>query len=335
MKAAIYHDIKNISIDDIPDPVCGDNDVVIKNLYAGICGSDKSAYSDGGDKVLIWKNSEFGHETVSEVVEVGKCVEGFKVGDRVYPEPSSCKGDLMRASTIGAFSEKILVLDARLNGNLYKVPESIPLKVATLIEPLSVGFYTARRAQPRLGETAVVFGPGIIGAGTALSLRARGVEKILIVGTSDFRLNLLQQYGFEVCNLNKEALSDQLAQCFGLKQDNFGLKANIDIWVDAAGAQSVLEAFTEQGKHGSRMVVTAIHHIPRSIDMQKLTLNDQTIIGSAGYDDVANVIDFLTSTEYPLVNLVTQEFPLESIERAIVTAGNSDQSLKVLIRHNF
>ncbi|MBQ5332138.1 MAG: alcohol dehydrogenase catalytic domain-containing protein, partial [Oscillospiraceae bacterium] len=116
MKAAIYLGKENIEIREMPMPVCGDNDVVIKNLYSSICGTDVAVYCHGpgtGHKIDI--GGEFGHETVSRIVAVGKDVSDFNVGERVYPYPLFAKGDTKRAGTIGGFSEYILIPNPKRN----------------------------------------------------------------------------------------------------------------------------------------------------------------------------------------------------------------------------
>ena len=125
MKAFVYYGHEDIRLEDLPDPVCGESDIVVKNLYAGICGSDVSAYLHGGDDVLIYKEYEFGHEMVSEVIEVGKNVKDIQVGDRVYPYPMTAKGNPMRAATVGGFSEYIHIPDCKLNHSVFKVDEQI------------------------------------------------------------------------------------------------------------------------------------------------------------------------------------------------------------------
>ena len=96
MKSGIYLEKEQVEIRELPMPEVGDNDVLLQNLYSSICGTDV-AVSVGG---------EFGHETVSRVVKVGKNVTDFSVGERVYPYPRYAKGDTKRAGTIGGFSSK-------------------------------------------------------------------------------------------------------------------------------------------------------------------------------------------------------------------------------------
>ena len=114
MKAAIYEGKQAVSIREVPTPVCGDNDVLLQNLYASICGTDVAVYTHGpgtGHKITV--GGEFGHEVVSRVAAVGKNVKDFRVGDRVYPYPLLVTGDTGRAGTIGGFSEYIILKSVR------------------------------------------------------------------------------------------------------------------------------------------------------------------------------------------------------------------------------
>lgn len=92
---------------------------------------------------------EFGHETISQVIEVGKNVKDIKVGDIVYPYPREAKDDPRRAGTIGGFSEYILVPNCELNRSVYKLKKGISIREACLIEPFTVGTRAARRSLPK------------------------------------------------------------------------------------------------------------------------------------------------------------------------------------------
>lgn len=139
MKAGIYLGQKNIEIKNIDIPQVGDNDVLIKNIYSGICGTDVAVFMYGentGHKITV--GGEFGHETISKVVKLGKNVTDFSIGERVYPYPRFAKGDTRRAGTIGGFSEYILIPNVKRNHSLYSVDKNISDKLACLIEPFTV-----------------------------------------------------------------------------------------------------------------------------------------------------------------------------------------------------
>lgn len=146
MKAGIYLGKETVEIRDLPMPKLGDGDVLIQNLYSSICGTDVAVYTHGpgtGHKITV--GGEFGHETISRVAAVGKNVQEFSVGERVYPYPRYAKKDTRRAGTIGGFSEYILIPDAKKNHSLYSIDASISDRLASLIEPFTVGCRAARR----------------------------------------------------------------------------------------------------------------------------------------------------------------------------------------------
>ena len=127
MKAAIYRGIKNIEVVDLPMPTCDDNGIVVKNTYAAICGSDVAAYLHGGDDNMIWRDHEFGHEMATEVVSVGKnaAAQGIKEGDRLYIWGPFAKESMMRAATVGGFSEYMEIMNVGLNKTVFRIPDAM------------------------------------------------------------------------------------------------------------------------------------------------------------------------------------------------------------------
>lgn len=335
MKATIYLGKENVEVRALPDPVCGDNDVIIKNIYSSICGTDVAVYTKGPDTGhRVTMGGEFGHETVSRIVETGKNVTEFKVGERVYPYPRYAKNDTRRAGTIGGFSEYILVPEAKRNHSLYAVPEEISDRLACLIEPFTVGCRAARRGQPQKGESAVVFGCGTIGLAAAVALKYFGMDKVMICDLSDFRLRIAEKLGFAVCNTEKEKFVEKAADYFGTAPSLTGMPPNIDCWIDAAGAESILETFMRHGKIISRFVSVAVNNKPRQIDLLHMTYAQKSIIGSGGYfpEDVRDVMAIMASGKWNLESIITQEFPLARISEAIQTAADPDKAFNVTIK---
>lgn len=335
MKAAIYMGQENIEVRDLPDPVCGDNDVIIKNIYSSICGTDVAVFRSGpntGHRISV--GGEFGHETVSRIVKAGKNVTDFKVGERVYPYPLYAKNDTKRAGTIGGFSEYILVPEAKRDHSLYAVPEEIPDRLACLIEPFTVGCRAARRGQPQKGESAVVFGCGTIGLAASVSLKYFGMDRVMICDVSDFRLKIAENLGFAVCNTEKEDFVKKASDYFGTAPSLTGMAPDIDCWIDAAGAESILDSFMQCGKIISRFVAVAVNKKPRQLDLLHMTYAQKSIIGSGGYfpEDVRDVMAIMASGKWDLESVITQEFPLEQISEAIRTAADPQRALNVTIR---
>ena len=336
MRAALYNGQKNISMTELETPVAGDNDIVVKNIYASICGTDVAVYEHGpntGHKITI--GSVFGHEMVSEVIQVGKNVKDIKVGDRVYPYPRLAKGDPRRAGTTGGFSEYVLIPNAELGKGVYAVPDEIPSKEASLIEPFTVGCRAARRSFPREGENAIVFGAGTIGIAAAIALLHFGCRKVMICDHSDFRLEKARELGFETCNNGKENLQDKALQVFGTAMSALGATCDVDIYIDAAGADGIIETYQGMGKVNSRLVVVAVKAGLRPIDVLAMTYGQHAIIGSGGYmpEDVEDVLSIMKSGKWNIESIITDEYPWEQLPEAIEKAAKVDEALNVVIHY--
>lgn len=336
MKAAIYYGQKDVRITELETPIAGDNDIVVKNIYASICGTDVAVYTHGpntGHRVTV--GGEFGHEMVSKVVQVGKNVKGIEKGMIVYPYPRLAKGDPKRAGTVGGFSEYVLIPNAELDKQVYDVPNCIDPKVACLIEPFTVGFRAARRSVPQKGENAIVFGAGTIGIAAAIGLKQFGCEQVMLCDHSDFRLEKAKRLGFAVCNNSRENLKEAAIRCFGTAPSRFGATANVEIYIDAAGAESILELYQSMGKIESRMVVVAVRAGKRPVDVLEMTYSQHALIGSGGYmpEDVEDVISVMVQKKWDIGSIITDEFSIDQLPQAIERAADVDHALNVVIKY--
>ena len=337
MKTGIYLGKENIEIRDVDIPQVGDNDVLIKNIYSGICGTDVAVFNHGentGHKITV--GGEFGHETISTVVKVGKNVTNFKIGDRVYPYPLYAKGDTRRAGTIGGFSEYILIPNAKRNHSLYDVDERISDKLGCLIEPFTVGCRAARRAvNSGLNSTAaVVFGCGTIGIAAAVALKYFGTKRVMMCDTSELRLNTVKKLGFEICNVSSENIISKAKEYFGTAPSLLGETADIDCWIDTAGAENIFDDFMRLGKTESRFVAVAVNKALRKLDLLHITYSQKSIVGSGGYmpEDVRDVQKIMTSGKWNLESMITHEFSIDNLKKALQTASNVEKAGSVIIK---
>ena len=111
MRGGMYNGIKNVSLENFEKPVLKENSLVVKNLRAGICGTDIGAYLRGGDAVGIFPGNQFGHEMVGVIEEIAEGVEGFEKGKTVFVNPTEAReipegwNKTMSVDMAGAFSE--------------------------------------------------------------------------------------------------------------------------------------------------------------------------------------------------------------------------------------
>ena len=335
MKAGIYLGKQDVKVVEKDIPQIGEHDVLIQNIYSSICGTDVAVYNHGpatGHKISV--GSEFGHETISRVVRIGKDVTEFELGQRVYPYPLLVTGDKSRAGHIGGFSEYILAKNAKINQTLYPIPDSISSKEASLIEPFTVGCKAAKSAYPKEGKKAIVFGAGTIGIAAAITLKYYGCKQVMVCDLSDYRLNIIENLGFDTCNSTKEDPIEKAKNLYGTAYSLKGQTADIDIWIDAAGAESILNLFMEKGKVGSDYSIVAVNKALREIDLLDLTYSSKSIHGSGGYgpDDVKDVLNIMASHKWDIESIITHEFSIDDLDKAIQQASKSEEALNVVIK---
>lgn len=183
------------------------------------------------------------------------------------------------------------------------------------------------------GQSAVVFGCGTIGIAAAAAFSYLGMARVMLCDFSDFRLNLAKRLGFAVCNPAQEDFRARALDYFGTAPSLSGQTANIDCWLDAAGAPSILEDFLRSGKIESRFVSVGVNNAPHTIDLLHMTYAQQSIIGSGGYmpQDVWDVQHIMTCGRWDLESIITHEFPLDQLETAIRTAADVDHAGNVVI----
>lgn len=331
MKAAIYYGIKDIRIEEIPKPVCGDEDVLVKSVRTGICGSDTGSYFLGGHVGGNRPGREIGHEMVGYIVEVGKDVQDLKVGDRVFVNPMKVM-PLGESDMMGGFSEYVLARNAKRNDSVYVLPDELSYDEAVLIEPFAVGTHGKNRPGAKHGDHVIVYGVGTIGLCCIAALRAQGITPIAVV-RSNKRKALLDELGALVCNIKEVDLFEFVKEHFGMATARVGYPIpDVDIVVDCAGAPNIPDDFVKMAKSGSRLSIVAIAKEPRMIP-PRLMSTEGFIHGSCSYDhqDIVEVIDILSSHKTCINNIVTHHSKLENINEAMEVANARDSAIKVVI----
>lgn len=194
MKAVVYHGPRNIELTDIPKPVAGPGQVLVKVELCGICGTDIHAFSMPG--IFDWE-LVLGHEAVGIVETVGEGVDCVKPGDRVAigppgdcgqcyscntGHPNTCRNAFPNTlgigpNTQGAYAEYVL---SKFPANeLFKIPDGVSLEEAVLFDVMGVGFHAVRRSELKVGDNAVVSGCGSIGLSVIQAARLAGAAHLI------------------------------------------------------------------------------------------------------------------------------------------------------------
>ncbi|GAB2817792.1 zinc-binding dehydrogenase [Streptomyces chlorus] len=343
MRAVVYKGVGEITVEDRPVPQIGAKDVLVKNMRAGICGTDISAYTKGGDDLGIFPGGLIGHEFVSEVVEVGAEVDDPRIvpGLRVFVNASTSKREgegrskLEITDSAGGLTQFISVQDAEIGYNLHPLPDNVSFDAAVVIEPFSVANHGVNTAKPRAGERALVFGAGAVGLGVLANLKANGVEEVIVSDIIPSKLEVVKQMGGIPVNGKEVDPIEFAKERFGTVENFLGeVKPDVDIYFDSAGAPNAIPDYLRGGKAGSRMVVLALP--PRSFEVPQtqFVLSELALLGSTAYnnDDIAQVVSYLGDEKYDPTPVVTHHFPQEDVVEAFKTAiEKKDEAIKVVI----
>lgn len=336
MRTALYLGKEKIKLTQADRPQVGPHDVLIKNINASICGTDVAVFQHGpgtGHKISV--GEKFGHEMVSEVVEVGSENTDFKVGQRVYPYPVYAAGDPRKAGMLGGFTEYLLIKNAKLNHDLYLVPDELSNEVAAMTEPFTVATKAVKRTYPQEGESACVYGAGTIGLGAALALQHFGCKKVMVVDHSNYRLKIASKLDFETVNSAREDLKKKQLNFFGQGMSLQGTEPKVDIFIDAVGNSEILQNYLDSTIVDSRMVLVGVDNQIKEIDLLKMTFASQSLIGSGGYrpDDVETVFNIFRENKDNIGKMVTKVEPWENLVDAIKLASDPYRSLNVQVKY--
>lgn len=156
----------------------------------------------------------------------------------------------------------------------------------------------------------------------------------MVCDLSELRLEKAKGLGLQVCNNSEEDLKSKAMEYFGQATSLNGSTADVDIYIDAAGAASILDIFQEMGKIECRMVVVAVVAGKRPVDILAMTFSQHALIGSGGYmpEDVYDVMAIMESGRWDIESIITHEFLLEELPLAIETAGDASHALNVVIK---
>ncbi len=222
----------------------GDNEVLVKTFMASICGTDKN-YSEGKmpREVLVEQvaaNNEahhayplkMGHEAAGTIVEVGKNVTDFKVGDQV-----------MSFGWYNTMADYFVAPVVHNGYGVVKVPEGMSMEAASLGEPASCAIYAGMQSGVELGDVVVIVGAGFAGQVMMQVVKKMGAYKVICVDIVDGKLELAKKMGADiVLNPNKDDVVKAVLEA----TNNQGA----DVCIEAAGNDVAIQLCTDVLKHG-------------------------------------------------------------------------------------
>lgn len=343
---------RRIEEDEHEVPPVGPREALLRVEACGLCGSDVEQFRGTMAAAGIMRYPVIpGHEPIGRIAEIGADaarVWGIAEGDRVALEPHlSCGrcelclgGNYHNCRSLmppgappcygytprdvghglwGGYSQYIHLHERTV---LHKVPDTMPLALATLYQPLAAGIrWAVQLPGMALGDTVLILGSGQRGLGAVVAAREAGAGAIIVSGTSrsPYKLRLAEALGAD--HTIEADTEDLVARVMGVTE---GRGADVVLDVVPVAAQPVVDAI-EVARIGGTIVLGGIkgHQQAVTLDVDRVLYKELTIKGvySQAREAYIEAFRMLAENKYRLERLHTDEFPLEDAERAILTLG--------------
>jgi (R,R)-butanediol dehydrogenase / meso-butanediol dehydrogenase / diacetyl reductase len=266
MKAIVYQGAKEVGIEQIEKPSVTEGTVLLKNAYAGICGTDLNIFA--GTHPRATAPLVLGHEFSATIASEHPI---YPIGTRVTVNPlvscgtcTPCKNGqghvcndltLIGIDYAGGMAEYVTVA----NDKVIPLPEQLSLQVGALAEPVAVVVHAIRTAKFLPGDEAIVYGAGTIGLCLAIALQQLGAANVYVVETNEQRLKKAESLGFKTIHPATQSVKDMI-----LTATNGD---GIDYVFDCAGHPAVLEEITEVVKVQGSIVIVAGYKKPAPLNL--------------------------------------------------------------------
>jgi threonine 3-dehydrogenase len=288
MKALVKSEAKEgIWLKDVPKPAYGINDVLIKVIKTGICGTDVHIYNwDHWAQKTIKVPTVIGHEFVGRVAEVGSNVSGFKAGDLVSAEGhivcGHCRNCLagrrhLCAHTLGvgvnrdgAFAEYVAVPAV----NIWPCGNGIELENFAIFDPLGNAAHTALSFD-LIGEDVLITGAGPIGIMAVAMARKAGARHVVITDVNAYRLELARK-------MKASAAVDVTKQDIHAVMKDLHMTEGFDVGFEMSGNPAALNLMIETMAHGGKIAMLGIQPENTGVDWDKVVFKGLTIKGIYG-----------------------------------------------------
>lgn len=322
---------------EIPKPEPAADEVVVKIMKIGICGSDIHVYH--GKHPFTKYPVTQGHEVSGRIVSVGSEVLGLTVGQKVTIEPQVYCGKcypcrhgkynlceelkVMGFQTTGTASEYFAVKASKVT----PLPEGMTYNEGAMIEPLAVTVHAAKRAGILTGRKVVVLGAGPIGILLAQSVKAFGASEVMITDVSDYRLHLASECGADyTVNTRETDFNEALLHAFGPDK--------ADVIYDCAGNDTTINQAVRCARKGSQIILVAVFADMAKVDLAVLNDHELDLNTSMMYrhEDYLDAIQFVSEGKVHLRPLMSKHFDFNDyLEAYRYIDANRETTMKVLI----
>jgi L-iditol 2-dehydrogenase len=338
MKVAKLYDFGDIRIEEMEIPPVGDDEMLVKIKVCGICTSDTMSWYIRRKAPLV-----LGHEPSGVVVKVGRNVNKFTSGDRVFVhhhapcmECRYCRRRdyvmcrTWRNSRIipGGIAEYVVVPDVNLRNDTLKIPDEMNFEDAALIEPVACSVKAFKKARIRKGDFVVVLGLGFMGQVNVKLAKYFGAELVIGVDKVEYRLNKAIENGADASiNFERGDVKSEV------KKLTDGYMADLVI-VGPGTTEAIMSGFEILGKGGTLLLFTPTPpEIKIELSPYEIYFNEYSIIPSysAGPEDTREAMSLISKGIITAEKFITHRFKIEDTLTAFMETAKAEDSLKNII----
>jgi len=326
-----------LSLETVPDPVVGINDVLIRVRKTGICGTDLHIESwDPWAARTIVPPLVVGHEFVGEVVEVGSNVADFERGDIVSGEGhvtcGLCRHCLagrrhlcahpvgLGVGRDGAFAELVSLPMT----NVWHHSPDVDEDVAAIFDPFGNAVHTAL-AFPVLGEDVLISGAGPIGLMATAVARHAGARFVVVSEPNPVRRGLAARMGADV-------VVDPGARTLQEVQAELGMVEGFDVAMEMSGNASALRSAIAAMAPGGGLAILGIPTEEIPLDINEIVFKMLTVKGIYGREmyETWYKMTVMLQSGLDITPAITHRFPFREHEAAFATARAGDSGKVIL-----
>ena len=341
MKAAVYYTNTDVRVEEMPKPTAGEGEIVVKTNACGVCVADTMEWYNKPKAPVV-----LGHEAVGVIEEIGKNVEGFQVGDRVFVHHHvacmSCEECRKGKYTLcpqfkatnykpGGFAEYFKAGPSHVRTDTLKLPDSMSFEEATLIEPLACVLHGIERLHVRPSERIAVIGTGTIGLMLIEALKAYGVTDIVAYERSPWRQKMAEKKGAKAVR-EADADLDKELKCL---EETFGWN-QFDIVCVMAKDIKAMEIGTKLTGKGGKLLLFAT---PDPEEYLKLYVSeaffkemDILLTYSANHNNTREALRLISSQKVDAKSYITHRYAMNEVEQAIARTLGRGECLKCIVK---
>ena len=324
-------------MEDVPMPAVGPKDVLIKVRKTAICGTDVHIYKwDAWSQRTIKTPMTIGHEFVGEIVELGKEVVGWKVGERVSAEGHvvcgecrACKAGKRHlcpntkgigVNRTGCFAEYVSVPAT----NVWRVHPAVSDEVASIFDPYGNATHTALSFD-MVGEDVLITGAGPIGCMAAAICRHNGARNVVITDMNDYRLGLAKKLGADrVVNVGREDLKKVM--------EELGMVGGFDVGLEMSGSPQAFAQMLDTMYNGGRVALLGLLPNGAGIDWDKVIFKGLFLKGIYGREifETWYKMEAMIRSGLDISPVITHRFKFDDFQKGF-DAMLSGESGKVVL----